>query len=197
MIPMERLSTTVVSAPYKAPDDIETASLLIEREMGGVGLNDSSQGHLVQVWTSYYNTLTEEVFIGAGSSPFEVFFTGAGISELSFCFDQNMRPFHTYVQNGQAKFRWYDSLLGGFAITDLNAADYSPRCTLDDKRERQITVGFTDIILAYMRADALYYRMQRDRYEVEYLLKENVGGRLLRVGMNEVNRLQFLIEEVT
>jgi hypothetical protein len=39
--------------------------------------------------------------------------------------------------------------------------------------------------------------MQRDRYEVEYLLKENVGGRLLRVGMNEVNRLQFLIEEVT
>jgi hypothetical protein len=45
-----------------------------------------------------------------------------------------------------------------------------------------------------MRGTSLYYRQQRDRYEVEYLLKTGLNAKLVRVGMNKGYRLQFMLE---
>jgi hypothetical protein len=134
--------------------------------------------------------------VAAPGVPQIVVFNAIGVTELSLAFDQNMRPFVAFTQLGQAKFRWYDTVLGANRITDLNVNDYSPRCTMDDKREMQTSLGSNDIILAYMRAGSLYYRQQRDRYENEYLLMANVNAQFLRVGMNRGKRLQFYFEGV-
>lgn len=193
---MGRLSTTVVSADFIPPDDVDPTSTIIDYELGGVALSDSSAGLMVQTWTSRYDPATGYVLIGAGASPEVELFYAPGVSDLSFTFDQNMRPFHAYVQSGQAKFRWYDTVLGANRITSLDAADRYPKCCMDDKRDLQTVQGSNDIILAYMRGSSLYYRQQRDRYEVEYLLQTDINGRLLRVGMNVLNRLQFMFEEI-
>jgi hypothetical protein len=65
----------------------------------------------------------------------------------------------------------------------------TPKCSLDDKR--QLQVSRSDIILAYIREGALYARQQRDRFDTEYLLKSDVGGYLRRIGMNVQQRFQF------
>ncbi len=196
MIPMGRLSTTAMSAAFKSPDSVDPPSGLVDYELGGIGLNDPSQGLQVQVWTARIDPATDDVLVGAGASPEVAVFNAPNVTELSLAFDQNMRPVIAYVQAGQAKLRWYDTVPGTNVITTLASDVQWPKVTLDDKRDTQTTVGANDVILAYVRNNNLYYRQQRDRFETEYLLKTDVNGRLLRVGMNELNRLQFMFEEI-
>lgn len=196
MIPMGRLSTTLVYAPFLAPDDVDPPNEFIDYELGGRALNDASEGLQVHTWTASFDSISAgNVSLAAPGFPETVIFTAPGITEISLAFDQNMRPFFAYVQDGQAKFRWYDTVVGTNVITNLNVADQWPRCCMDDKRDMQTSQGTNDIILAYVRAGNLYYRQQRDRFEVEYLLYTGVVGRLVRVGKNIFNRLQFMFEE--
>lgn len=194
VIPGSRLSTEVVYADFLEADLIEAESALVDYELGGRALNDPSEGLRVAVWKGWA-TEVGDVYLEAPGVPAEFIFSAPDITELSLAFDQNMRPFFAYVQGGQAKFRWYDTDLGANRITLLAADDKSPRCTMDDKRDMQVSQGANDIILAYVRYNALYYRQQRDRYEVEYQLAPLIPGRrFLKVGMNKVGRLQFEFE---
>ena len=196
MIPMGRLSTTVVPADFQYPDDKDPPNTLVDYELGGRALNDASEGLRVHDWTCKADE-AGRVYLSAPGQPEELIFTASGITELSLAFDQNMRPFIAFVQSGQAKFRWYDTVLGENRITNLGAEDHSPRCCMDDKRDFATSLGQNDVILAYVRGGNLYYRQQRDRYENEYLLYEGVPGRFLRVGMNKINRVQFLFEGIS
>jgi hypothetical protein len=191
---MGRLSSEVRPAEYQAPDDRDPPSALVDYELGGRALNDSSEGLGVHVWTCRADE-AGRVYLSAPGQPETLAFTALGITELSLAFDQNMRPFVAFIQSGQAKFRWYDTVLGANRITNLSTDDHSPRCCMDDKRDFATSLGQNDVILAYVRGGNLYYRQQRDRYENEYLLHEGVPGRFLRVGMHRENRLQFMFEE--
>lgn len=194
MIPMGRLSTEAVYAPFLESDALEPESALVDYELGGRALNDPTEGLQVLTWKGWA-TEAGDVYLEAPAVPATLIFSAPGITELSIAFDQNMRPFFAYVQNGLAKFRWYDTDLGANRVTELHVDDRSPRCCLDDKRDMQASQGMNDIILAYVRYNALYYRQQRDRYEVEYQLTSVIPGkRFLRVGMNQVLRLQFMFE---
>jgi hypothetical protein len=193
MIPEQRLSSVIKYADFYPPDDIDPPNSLTDYEMGGRALNDPSAGLRDRVWTAVADE-GGAVRVSAAGVFETLVFTAPGITELSLAFDQNMRPFFAYVQDGQAKFRWYDTVLGANRITNLAAGDRWPRCTMDDKRLSATQQNMSDVILTYVRDGDLYYRQQRDRYENEYLLHEGVPGRLLRVGMNKINRLQFLFE---
>lgn len=197
MMPLDRLSVEPVPADYLAPDSTDPPNKLTDYELGGVALNDASLGLQYQTWTCRADLATGEVFLRAPDVAEALLFTAPGITELSLAFDQNMRPFVAYVQEGQARFRWYDTVLGANRITDLDPLDRTPKCCMDDKRPWQVAQGSNDIILAYLRGGSLYYRQQRDRYETERLLATGISGRLLRVGMNVQRRLQFLIEGST
>lgn len=196
MIPMGRLSSVVVSAEYVSPDNVEPTSKLIDYELGGVALNDPSGGLQDRIWTCTCDGETGDVYLEAPGIASTKIFTAPNTTEISLAFDQNMRPFFAYVQDGQAKYRWYDTVLGANRISLLGPTDRSPRCCLDDKRPYQTAQGSGDIILAYRRGEGgLYYRQQRDRFEVEYELTTTAPGKnLLRVGMNAIYRLQFLLE---
>ena len=196
MIPENRLSTVVVSAPYQQADSLNTENRVNAYEQGGIALNDASQGLLVKRWKVFYSTEDNGIYLSADGVSNTLVFTAANVRELDLAFDQNMRPFIAFVENGQAKYRWYDTQIAQNRITDLGVTDYSPRCCMDDKRGMQTSLGTNDIILAYMRGGALYCRQQRDRYEVEYLLHSNVNADFIRVGMNKISRLQFYFEGV-
>ena len=189
MLPLQVLSNVPVKGAYLAPDNY-TPALLVDYDMGGIGLHDPSQGLQVQVWTLEY--LGGIVFISAPNTPRTVLFSLPNITELSLAFDQNMNPFVAFMQSNptpQARFWWYDTVTQTQIFTDLPSGSTSPRCCLDDKRPSQSAL--CDIILAYMRAGSLYFRAQRDRYLVEYLLASSLNARLDRIGMTKQNRVQF------
>lgn len=194
MIPEERLSTSVVYAPYLYPDGLDI-SPLVDWEMGGVALQDPSEGLRVKVWKArlYIDVATAvgTVYLGADDVPEVELFQRTGITQISLAFDQNMQPFIAFEEDGQGWFWWFDTTMATHVFTQLPLGSVAPQCCLDDKLDE--TTALSDIILAYTRGGALYYRQQRDRYTVETELAASVAGTVLRVGMNQGRRLQFAV----
>lgn len=187
MMPQNALSATAVQAPLVEPANSITTPL-IDVEMGGAGLADVSAGLRDRLWTARYEA--GEVIVSADGVPDTVLFNRPGIVELSLAFDQSMNPFVAFTDAGGSAYWWFDTQLGQQVISAyLPAGSVNLRCTMDDKRVSQLSNN--DIILAYMRGGSLYYRQQRDRFGVEYLLEPAAGGQLVNVGMNVGNRLQF------
>lgn len=189
MLPEDRLSSVAISADFLPPDD-QGVGPLLDWERGGVALNDPSQGLNVRVWKCFVTGA--DVAVQADSDPATVIFSQAGITALSFCFDQNMRPCVTYETPSGVFLRWYDSAVPGYVTTAWGPTLRSPRVTLDDKRLTQFALK-SDIIFGYIRGEFLCYRQQRDRFNTERVLQGGVGTslKLNNVGMNRVLRLQF------
>jgi hypothetical protein len=160
--------------------------------MGGVALNDPSQGLQVKEWTLYL--VGDDVTISAEGVAPTVLFSGANITELSLAFDQNMQPVVAYVQAEQARLYWFDSSIPGYTSTVIAGA-ITPRVALDEKRP--LLVLSSDVILGYIRAGNLYFRAQRDRYLIEYLLKSDVNATLVTVGMTTNYRFKFKLRTLT
>ncbi|WP_417436415.1 hypothetical protein [Idiomarina abyssalis] len=184
-LPGNKLSIIPVEAPFVvAPDELPSPWEPVEQ--GGISLDDNTAGLQYQLWRGVMED-TELVLRGerGGEGRVEL---GPGVSEVSFTFDQNMRPMVAFVQDGLAKYRWYNSLLEDFEISQLGSWAKTPRVSLDDKRRLQS--GASDIILAYIKDRMLFFRMQRDRFDIEYPTGEPATA-LVRVGMNTKNRFQF------
>jgi hypothetical protein len=192
------ISTTLVSGHFLPPDDL-TNYLLMDYENGGFDLNDTSEGLDYQTWTLRYAPESEDMMISAPNHPLSVLFNRPDITELSLAFDQNMNPFVTFVQAGTAVYWWFDPVANDQVFTNLPANSRSPRCCIDDKRDERS--GTSDIILCYVTSDVLYERMERERYTVQRTLQNpfvhpdnGLTAVLVRVGMNDQNRLQWLCD---
>jgi hypothetical protein len=188
MIPGNVLSSVRIIAPIIGARR-KTVHDLIDYEDGGIGLNDSSEGLLYQEWT----TVTDGTTIKTSSpnTASTLLYTGTTITDVSCTFDQNMNPVYAFTEEGQAKLRWYDSTIADYAVTNLGGA--YPKVFLDDKRPE--FSASSDVIVAYVSSGTLYFRMQRDRYGVEYTLATGIGcyGRMKNLGMGRNNRLQFIL----
>ena len=185
MLPNSALSSQQILGEYLIPDNKKYYPLH-DYELGGVGLNDPTQGLQYQVWECFLDGNTVKV-TAPNTSPTTVL-TDTGITSLTFTFDQNMRPFVSYIASGVAKYWWYDTQTSQQTTTILTGAT-SISATLDDKRKNQS--GTSDIILAYVKNNNLYFLAQRDRYLVERLLKTGINAVLIKAGMTNKGRVQF------
>lgn len=188
-MPGDALSSAATpQASMLSPDNLVFRGALPDYESGGVGLDDGSEGLLVQDWTCDIdgNNIVVEDSHGHRTTVL----TRPGVTEASLAFDNNMRATLAYVQDGVVKLWWFDSVPGQMVDSSFPGA-HSPRLSTDDKRPMHQSDN--DVIFAYLRDGALYYRQQRDRYLVERQLYAGIDPlfRLRNVGMNRALRLQF------
>jgi hypothetical protein len=186
VLPDGVLSTLPQPASFLPPRDAPPMPL-IDYELGGIALSDPSQGLMAKSWRMRW--VDGQFILDAPAVAPAVVFERSAVTEFSFTFDQNMKLFLTFVDAGGPWYYWYDATVPGYSLVHLGSDVITPKCSLDDKRLNQVPIS--DIILAYVRAGKLCYRQQRDRFGTEYVLSENVGGYLRRVGMNMVWRFQF------
>lgn len=163
------------------------SDLLTDYEMGGMQFQHADGALDAQLWTLTY--ADPDVKLTSENGADITLFSRSGITELALAFDQNMNAFVAFVENGQAKFWWYDTTTSAMTFSDLPADAVTPRSCLDD--HTRAFRDTSDIILAYVRDGDLYYRQQRDRYATEYLLRTSAGTKLAAIGMNKGLRLQF------
>lgn len=192
MLPDGVLSSTPVRGAMVSPDNLVTSPRR-DYERGGVAIGDASKGLSVRDWSAWI--VGDDIWIGPVGEPGQVYLHAPGVTEVALAFDQAMRPHIAYVAAGQAAFYWYDTAAGQFTTMALEGVT-TPRLALDEHRAQHIAAS--DVILAYVRAGNLYFRQQRDRFQIEYLLAETVraGGRvglLVAMGMSSRNRLQFVV----
>jgi hypothetical protein len=191
MFPEGSMSSLPMAAPFLAPDDTNRLNnLLQDKELGGIALNDPSEGLTYQVWDIYYDGADARLHNENGYD--EPIVSSEFITELSLSFDQNMRPAVAYVDSGVTKLLWYDSEIAAQVTTVVPNAT-SPMLGLDTKR-----IEFTDIsdiVLVYLNQLNVCYRVQRERFLIEHVagVVQSSSARILGAGMNKGNRFQIYI----
>lgn len=160
---------------------------------GPIAEQDPTQGLAYQQWRAYIKGST--VYVEADNTPPRAILSSpepSAFTDISIAFNQNADLHYVYVEQGKAKFYWFDTLTSSFQTMLLPEGIRTPKITLDDKRPQQS--GRSDIILSYVKADnKLYFRMQRERFGVEHLLDDGPFISIKRLYMNDGYRLQWLM----
>ena len=192
-----RMSTVSVPGAYLFPDNIG-GNLLTSHEAGPIARSDPSGGQKYQEWILSWNngsgdfTLTPQTI----GDPVVVL-NAANVTQLGLAFDQNGRETICYNTATNGYLYWWDSSVPGFVTTDFGTDIVSMGLTLDDKRPRETQVN--DIILWYTKVGAVDYdlfnRIQRERYENETLMAEEIYRYITQVGMNDGTRVQITTNE--
>lgn len=188
MLPQNQASALAVASALLPPDNT-VSSPIEDFELGGVAVQDTTQGLQSYVWRCWLDDINVRLQrTGAAAT---TLFSASNVTALSLAFDQNMRPAVAYMLNdGVLRLRWYDTVIEAY-VTSTFGTGRNPRLTLDDKRIEQ--AANSDIIFAYIRDTNLCYRQQRDRYTVERVLKNDVPDttKLKNIGMGTNLRLHF------
>lgn len=191
-LPQDQLSSTPVPG-YFLGARAQVFPDYIDYMDGGVAIQDPSLGLNYQVWTAEIvsDVIEDNIMLSAPTFPATSVYTGDDITEVSLAFDQSMQPAVAFVEAGVAKLLWYDTTVSELVATEIPGNVTHPRVALDDNRE--FNRANSDIILAYIRDGALYYRQQRDRYTIERQLSSGPWIALVRIGMGSTLRFQFQV----
>lgn len=198
MLPNHALSTTSKPGTFLTPRNFlrsQNDRALAPQAIGGAALNNLTQGLAFQPWAGSYDganvILTPELSGGAITVAIDF------VAWFDFCFDQSMNPVIAYAQeDGTTHFRWFDSTIPGYRVTDLPAGtDPWPYCSLDDSRPLEIAAS--DVVVSYTNVGTLYFLAQRDRFGTVYTLGAVPAGTVMvQAGMSNVNRYQFEFAEL-
>jgi hypothetical protein len=191
----DRLSTEPVPDTYIPPNG-DVSHPLEWHEGGPIAINDTSSGLIFQGWTMTYSDPDFTVTPDTVGLPVVVH-SVAGVTQLSFCFDQNGRVTISYTESDIAYLYWFDTLEGDFVTDPVAAGAISPALTLDDKRTTQ--TQSSDMLLFYTKQEidlsyTLYYRQQRDRFDDERELKTGVRPNIANLGMHQGLRVQVTMQ---
>lgn len=160
----------------------------VDYEQGGVALHNTSKGLRYQVWR--YQAIRDRIELKPVNGPAIVVYQGTElITEVSGTFDQNMRPCFAFVESGAAKLLWYDPIEREDTLTTLPEGVRTPRMVLNPKDP--IGLIDSDIYLFYVREGSVYFRIQRERYDVEHLAYGGEFTGIVRVGMSSNYRFQI------
>lgn len=184
---------------FEYPDNISSSNSLIDYEMGGIALQDTSQGLKYQAWKGYWNPTDSTAYIqplDESAPPVSIFTEAGDVEDFSFTFDQNMRwTAVTRKSDNTVKFRWYDSVPGAYVMTSYTGIN-SVKLALDDHRATQVNGGSSDIILTYILGGNVCWRIQRDRFLTQYVHPSLVlaaNAQITHFGLSNKLRLQWRI----
>ena len=167
------LPTTILSPIARPRNDFY--GLHKSKSYGGVAIGDTSEPLNKYIWDGEYDK-------DAGSFSFwrrdlgkntktTVFEGKKDILSIDFCFDQNMRAFISYEQNYQSYYWHFNAENSTYDEVKLENATRFPRCCL--YTAQPYSIPDSDVIIAYIRNNKLLFRVQRERFLKEYLIKED------------------------
>lgn len=192
MIPNESISIRNTPVDMYEPD-IQKVSGLIDKELGGIAISDSSSGLTDATWTC--SVVGSNVMLSKDGDTPVIMFTRDNVIDIAVSFTQGMVPVFAWQEsNGSIWLRYFDTLEDNYVIVSFGMGR-NPRLSLDDKRH--ISVNSSDVILAYIKGSELVYRQQRDNYLIERVLLSGLYSEesLVRVGMGGL-QLQFVLDRI-
>lgn len=183
---------TLDKVTYLNPDDLPYEEL-VDYELGGFALQNTSAGLNHQVWKMTYDTATSNIILTDANDVSTTIATKPNIAELAFSFDRNMNVVYAYRQTTAANegvfINFFDTATNAYKDLALGAG-HSPVVCHDDKRES--SAATSDVIIGYVRgSDNKFITFtQRDRYAIpteQFTVPSD--KKLVRMGMSTENRL--------
>ena len=159
MLPNNQWSSMPVIADLLYPRDTKE-SLLSSKDYGPIAVQNTTQGLKAKVWSVSYDSASGAVRLQDGS----LLFVEKNIKELDLTFNQTANPFVAYRVGSNIKIFWYDTTTSTYVNKTIGLGD-QPFCYLDERRPE--FSAKSDVILIYHRNGSVYYRLQRDRFDIE------------------------------
>jgi len=184
MIPANTFTPIPVISNFQAPYDLPYQPLT-QHVLGGVAIGNPSLGRQVKIWTVNYNGVS--ITVKPIDGPIAFTLVAADVQTVSLAFDNNMGLVIGWMTSIDAKLYYYDTLLAAYTIRTF-VGPTSCRVVVDDARD--FYTAQSDVIFGYTMAGNLYWRQQRDRYDVQYLIGPT-ANLLRKMAPNVGNRLQF------
>lgn len=184
MLPHDELSTQPVPSPFLTPLRLV---MDVDYEWGGEYIQNPSKGLFYTLWSSSVDGCA--VHLHSAKQSKEVLRANYPILNHSFTFDQNMNPAVVFTTEEGSSLMFYDTELGKQTTLYLGSGYEYSQLALDDARAHQS--GISDIILAYVKENKLYYRLQRERFVGTHLLGDVTNYRLTQIGMTKNYRFRF------
>lgn len=143
-----------------------TSGVTSSQQWGPIAPQDTSQGLLHTLWTCWVSG--KAIMLSSDTYPESVIYSHDEILiDTSLAFDQNGNLVIAFSDElGGVFLFWWDPTVPGYEVLPLQSGVITPRVTLDDAR--RFNVANSDVILMYSMLGALRYRLQRDRYTIEY-----------------------------
>jgi hypothetical protein len=109
-----------------------------------------------------------------------------------------MHPVIGFMADTGVGFWWWDPTVPGVVTTYLAPTVIKPCVTMDDKRTMQTQARNNDVVICYMNLGNLNFRLERDRYNVEYRWLTSpwplfTNTYVNKIGMNQGLRLQLQV----
>ena len=164
MFPENRLSKTPVPSDFNKPKKTK----LTDYEWGGVDIRNTTQGLYHSIWRGEYQGDSIKVTndINTHFIP-----TPSNLQEVSFCFDYNMNYMLAYTDDQEKSYiEYYDTLENDYVKKEIVGKNLI--VSLDVAKPYLSSTN--DIILSYIKDDSLCFRLQRERFDIERVLKTGV-----------------------
>lgn len=194
MLPDNRLSDIAVMSEmlYQFPTAYHP---LIDYEMGGIALGDTSYGLETDLWRLAYDDKTGNLFINKIGGDKQLLLNQLGISKVSLAFDVNMRPAYALEIGDNVELTYYDTALEQQVSMKIDNV-HSPYVMLDERRYENIANA--DVLLFYIRERHLCMRLQRHRFLQEIILRtlDYDNAVIERVGIMTNLRVGFYISHM-
>ncbi len=180
------------SGDYNDYGDTPSVGFAIKNTtIGPMAIQDTSAGLTNKYWAAYFNTTTKNLTlldVAQGASTV-ILNEPDSITHIALAFDQNANDTYAWITGaGELKVRWFDASISGDAVVSLGQAQ-SVVMTMDTKYYP--ASSDSDILLFYIRGNAIYYRVQRDKYLIEYATPVTTGAnKLLDSGTRKDYRFQ-------
>ena len=193
MIPANKLSSELVYSDWEIELPDEAFTITSGFEQGGTDININTEDLNSHLWRYFYENGTVKIQ-RTDSDTIISLDQIDNITQLSLTFNQSLVPTFAYVQSGVTYLKWFDTSDQTYKTTNFGNTFKSPKVILDIK-DKKSTVS--DVLFLYMKSNTeLCVRYQRDRFSIEYVLKQMEPHTILRVGRNKLNRIQFLMEQL-
>jgi hypothetical protein len=185
-LPLNLITPAPVLTPFLEPLESWVYDPLRERVLGGTAIGNGSDGRMVKDWEISY--AGGVITVNPVGGPAELTLAIAGVTSVSLGFDNNMAVAIAYMTAAGAHLYFYSTLTAGYDTYTVPGAT-SCRACVDDPRT--FDEGASDVLFGYVLGDNLYYRQQRDRYAVPYLVGAAAGGIASKMGATRGIRVKF------
>ena len=159
--------------------------------IGAKGIQDPSEQLNYKYWAAYFDPLTDDIKLEDfnPASVVTIINEPDGVENIGLAFDQNANDVYAWITGlGELKLRWFDASISADSVLNFGQAQ-SLTITMDTKYFPS-SAG-SDILLFYIRNNAIYYRIQRDKYAIEYATPITTGAnKLLDSGTRRDYRFQ-------
>jgi len=156
--------------------------------IGPVALNDASEKLNNRFWATYFDPSSKNIILDDLLGTTTVIINEPlGVKRIGLAFDQNANDTYSWITNtGILMLRFFD----GANDTVLNLGT-AQDCVITMDMKYQPGNSSSDILLFYIRSGAIFYRIQRDKYSIEYATPVVSGvDKLVDSGMRTDYRFQ-------